>query len=379
MTHLSVSLAADDRQFFNRVKHLMDFDFTQDVKITVKLSTVEMRKITKEVVTKMGLAPTLKICHEGSNGGGSWVWSGSTVMIAVAQYTTKTDQGRMSSVYMTVGATKEEDVLKCVKILEKAMKPHVQAAYSEKYINFWMLRDNGPASFTKTIKAPIWGDIAPNYVNSTKKLLEDLLGIDKDHMADKGKIIIAEGKPGTGKSYFLKALINEWYPWCRAHYIMDPEKFWGSPDYMWKILMEYEDYNNNTEEEVEENYYWKLVIAEDADELISEEAKAKTGQALSRLLNVSEGIIGQGVKALFLITTNEPIDKVHAAVSRSGRCLANIHFDLFDNAQAKEWLSKRNYEGPVEKPTYSLADMYALANKSRVLTKSGNKTKFGFI
>ena len=49
-------------------------------------------------------------------------------------------------------------------------------------------------------------------------------------------------------------------------------------------------------------------MLEDAGELICTSARSQTGQALSRLLNVADGLLGQGGRCLLLITTNEPSD-----------------------------------------------------------------------
>src|SRR6202011_5862500 len=83
---------------------------------------------------------------------------------------------------------------------------------------------------------------------------------------------------------------------------------------------------------------WRLLIIEDCDELIRGDAKSTTGHALSRLLNVTDGMVGQGLNVLVCITTNEDLNRLHPAVIRPGRCMANIAVGRFDRAQAVEWL-----------------------------------------
>ena len=63
---------------------------------------------------------------------------------------------------------------------------------------------------------------------------------------------------------------------------------------------------------------WRLLMLEDCDELISGEAKASAGQSLSRLLNLTDGLLGQGRNALIAITTNEDLASLHPAVVRPG-------------------------------------------------------------
>ena len=52
---------------------------------------------------------------------------------------------------------------------------------------------------------------------------------------------------------------------------------------------------------------WRLLILEDTGELLAADAKYQTGQGLSRLLNVVDGLIGQGLRVIVLVTTNEPL------------------------------------------------------------------------
>ncbi len=60
-------------------------------------------------------------------------------------------------------------------------------------------------------------------------------------------------------------------------------------------------------------------------------ARKEAGAALGRLLN-TDGILGQGCNTLILLTTNERMDRLHPAVVRPGRCLAQIRFTRFSAA-----------------------------------------------
>ena len=83
---------------------------------------------------------------------------------------------------------------------------------------------------------------------------------------------------------------------------------------------------------------WRLLIVEDCDELVRVGAKKEAGQALGRLLNVTDGFIGHGLKLLVALTTNEPLMALHPAVVRAGRCLAEIHVGRLSRAEAVAWL-----------------------------------------
>ena len=85
---------------------------------------------------------------------------------------------------------------------------------------------------------------------------------------------------------------------------------------------------------------WRLLILEDCDELIRDEARQSAGQALSRLLNLTDGLVGQGRKVLIAITTNEELRRLHPAVTRPGRCLAQVEVVPFAPAEAGQWLGR---------------------------------------
>jgi hypothetical protein len=71
---------------------------------------------------------------------------------------------------------------------------------------------------------------------------------------------------------------------------------------------------------------------------------------------------------LVAITTNEPLARLHPAISRPGRCLAEIHIGRFRREEALTWLGRPTGIGT---DGATLAELFALrqANGTRpVLT-----------
>jgi ATP-dependent 26S proteasome regulatory subunit len=56
------------------------------------------------------------------------------------------------------------------------------------------------------------------------------------------------------------------------------------------------------------------------------------------LLNLTDGLLGQGLSLLVAITTNEPLSTLHPAVVRAGRCIAQIEVGNLNDAEAQAWL-----------------------------------------
>jgi hypothetical protein len=148
-------------------------------------------------------------------------------------------------------------------------------------------------------------------------------------------------------------LVREWTDWCVPHYTTDPDNFLGrNTSYLLSVLLESDPDRTRDRE-------WKLLILEDAGELLAPDARVEVGQGLSRFLNVTDGLIGQGMKALVLVTTNEPLRKLHPAVARPGRCLAEVEFTALSVEEANAWLQANGSNVRVDRPT-PIAELYSV-------------------
>jgi hypothetical protein len=121
----------------------------------------------------------------------------------------------------------------------------------------------------------------------------------------------------------------------------------------------------------------RLIVLEDAGELMDVSARAEIGQGLSRLLNLTDGLLGQGARTILLVTTNEPIARLHPAVRRPGRCWASIDFGRFDPAEAMAWLALEGVDREVRAPV-TLAELYAIAEDRELDDEAGEEFRFGF-
>jgi hypothetical protein len=66
------------------------------------------------------------------------------------------------------------------------------------------------------------------------------------------------------------------------------------------------------------------------------------------------------LRVLVLVTTNEPIKKLHPAVARPGRCAANIEFAALPEDEAAAWLDAHGVSNGTQR-TATVAELYATA------------------
>lgn len=225
-------------------------------------------------------------------------------------------------------------------------------------ITFWALGPHGPISRLRKIEAASWDDVAGNYASAVREELDALMEWSNGPGRD-GQLMLWQGPPGTGKTWALRALASEWSSWAEFHYITDPDAFFvDSSAYMVDVLLadSYDVIEEDTgavfqEQGVEGK--WRVLILEDTGELLSAHAKEKYGQGLSRLLNVVDGMIGQGLRVLCLVTTNDELGDLNPAVRRPGRCASQLVFGPFEPSEASLWLGEE-----VDEPM-TVAEMYA--------------------
>ena len=168
----------------------------------------------------------------------------------------------------------------------------------------------------------------------TDKIIRERLNRNKD----KG-IVLLHGLPGTGKTTYLRYLIGK----VKKRVLFVPPSVAGNitnPEFM-NLLLEYPN---------------SILIIEDAENIIMD--RQITGSsAVSNLLNISDGLLGDCLNTQIICTFNMPISKIDTALTRKGRLIAKYHFGKLSVAKAQQLSDKMKLGVFVTEPM-SLAELF---------------------
>jgi hypothetical protein len=232
----------------------------------------------------------------------------------------------------------------------------------------------------RRLALPRLADIADNYPTAVRAGLTELCAHASGDVLP-GRLALWHGLPGTGKTWALRALGREWSGWCDLHYITDPERLLGGDSaYMLKVLAGRSDPDldeDRGEPERDREERWRLLVLEDAGELLGLAAPAEVGRGFARLLNIADGLLGQGSRALILVTTNEPLGKLHPAALRPGRAMATLEFTPLPAVEAGAWLATRGVERTLGSAT-TIAELHAILAGVDATAPASTRVPVGF-
>lgn len=181
--------------------------------------------------------------------------------------------------------------------------------------------------------------------------------VDQIKTCDYG-LYLFSGEPGTGKTTLIRKLIGD---------LSDQKTFIYVPSYMVyeianpALISFISKYNNS------------VIILEDADDILTSTERT---QAISNILNLSDGLLNDAIKMQFIITFNVEQTMIDKALLRAGRLKANHRFAPLNVEEANRLAKHLNINVTYTKPTV-IADIYN-TNSANMIELDTSVKKIGF-
>lgn len=215
-----------------------------------------------------------------------------------------------------------------------------------------------------------WDDISGNYIDGEREKIDRLMDFDITQLSESasGRLVVLHGPPGTGKTHVISALMTRWRNDVAGYYCLDPSMLLEHPNHIVEFLMHKNERYGNVRPP------WKCIVLEDSDRYLKQGDGTTTG--LSNLFNLCDGLIGRTSKVLVLVTTNVDVRSWNKAVTRPGRCLADIRFEKFNRTDSNAWLESHGVNVRVDEEK-TLAELYEILNESEKITSAREEEVHG--
>ena len=225
-----------------------------------------------------------------------------------------------------------------------AIRSTLLKCISEKSVNkgkiSLLMYDPTLGFYTSRFKLDTPPTVLDEYYNDDILSFNDELLKKLSEKKSKG-IVFLHGKPGTGKTTYIRYLIENldkkviYIPSNMATQLSEPR------------FMDFMTYNKNS-----------ILVIEDAESIISSRENSRSN-TVSNLLNLSDGLLSDCLNIQIICTFNIPICEVDKAFLRAGRLLGAYEFKPLCIDKATQLIKKHALNKFINDPT-PLAELFSL-------------------
>jgi len=191
-------------------------------------------------------------------------------------------------------------------------------------------------------------DLSLNYgkifLNTHKEIIK---GLEKEESG----LILLHGKPGTGKTTYIRHLISV----LKCKIIFVPPFMTAiltSPEFI-PFLMSHPN---------------SVLVIEDAEKVVGDRKNGTTHEGVANILNLTDGLLSDCLKVKILATFNMEKRHIDDALMRKGRLIAEYKFTALDIKNVKKIFKKLNIKENPKSPML-LSDIYNYNKKDYKLTQ----------
>jgi hypothetical protein len=214
----------------------------------------------------------------------------------------------------------------------------------ESFIHFICRNEQGYFTHQFEISDGIdFNDIFDNYEDNFKEDFSDIIIKKLSNMKYNKGIVLLYGAPGTGKTTYLRYILSKvkkkvmYLPPEMGHAISDP------------VFITFLMNNPNS-----------ILCIEDAENIIKTR-EAGGNQAVSNILNITDGILGSALKYQVICTFNAPLTEVDSALTRKGRMIGKYKFEALSPQKTRKLVNKLYGEMAIpEKDSMTLAEIHTM-------------------
>ena len=180
----------------------------------------------------------------------------------------------------------------------------------------------------------------------------------EDFMASPASILLLIGPPGTGKTTFIRGMLQHTETSATVSYDANVlEK-----DYVFASFIEGDK---------------SMLILEDADMFLKSRKEGNT--MMHKFLNVGDGLVTTKGKKLVFSTNLPSIKDIDPALVRPGRCYDIIHFNELTQTEAEALAAKTGATLNGVRDKWSIADVFYNDNTSNKVKFKATESKMGFV